>query len=117
MKGKIGYLFTFCLLLAFLNACKDKEVRPLGSVPEKDFVRMLAEMHIADAMSEYHNYQGDSLNAQHISNLKIICSNHGYSIDAFKQTYAYYTKNPYEFDRLYLQVIEELTKQQLQIKP
>lgn len=110
------YTILFLTLVAFLTACKDKELPPANSIPEKDFIRLLAEMHIGDALSEYHNYQGDSLNAQHISNLKVICKNHGYTLENFKNTYTYYTRNPYEFDRVYLQVVEELNKVQIEKK-
>jgi hypothetical protein len=103
-------LFFIVILLAF--ACKDKKVRPDNLLPREEFVNILTDMHVTDAMLEHKGMQGDSLVMFNKANLDQILVNYHANRKAFDDTYRFYIQNPDDFDLIYLDVINKLSQMQ-----
>lgn len=98
-------LFCLCLL-----SCGQKGAdKPADLVPEQKMVRILADIHTAEAIIERNVPYPDTAlivyGKQHANILK----EHQVEETAFKKTYRYYLLNLEEMDKLYEVVVDTLS--------
>ena len=93
-------------------SCKDKKVRPKNILPKKEFVSILADVHLTDAWMEKKGIPADSLALLSKANFKQILTNYHTDRKTFDATYTFYIQNPDDFDLVYLDVINRLSQMQ-----
>ena len=99
-------------MLLITIACKDKKVRPENLLPREDFVNILTDVHLTDALLEQNGLQGDSLVIFNKANFDQILKNYKASRKTFNATYAFYIQNPDDFDLIYLDIVNKLSQMQ-----
>ena len=97
-------------MLVFLcNSCNDPlKFRKKDTIPRKDFVSILAEMHILDAMTSHHSFYGIYIPQDTLDIYGHIYKKYGYTRTDFDSTVAQYIMKPELFDRVYNEVLMKL---------
>lgn len=119
MRGSI--LFLAFVLLCGTSACnpekKGKVSGPANILNEMEFIQLLVDIHIADAIFSYSN-RSDSV----VVDSGIFCSNYNYlfakynlSRKDYVENLRYYAKNIQRFDAVYDQVLDELNKRRVEL--
>lgn len=107
------YVSVLLFILLLFPACKPK---PVGEciIPRETFRDILVEVHLADGIYAVRNGKlslyNDTLNFYND-----IFRRFGYNKACFDSTYKYYCRNTIDFDKLYEEVITELSKTQQDI--
>lgn len=103
-------LFLFCFIAMLLQACKE----PLPEVPA-DVIAMdkmkliLADIHIADAVAETKAQGGGNENLLTQEYYAQIFKNRGITREEFNRSYTFYQHTPVLIDKLYEDVLTELS--------
>lgn len=103
-------LFLFCFITVLLQACKQElpEV-PAEVIPMAEMKLILADIHIADAVAETKAQGGDNerqLTEQYYAQ---IFKNRGVTREEYNQSYSFYQHTPVLMDKLYEDVLTELS--------
>jgi hypothetical protein len=104
-------------LLILLAGCK----QPLPDIPSdvlptEKMVKIIADMHIADAVAETKKAQEGKDNVALTNEYyKQIYKIHNVSEEDFKRSYKFYEDNPGWMDQVYKGVITELSKKQAEV--
>lgn len=100
------------LLLSVAISCAPApDIPPAGIIPQDTMISLLAEVHIAESRillsGEFVNNQQAKSVYMHQVLLKF-----GVDTVRFNQSFSYYTSRPDQFELMYEQVMEEISKQQ-----
>jgi hypothetical protein len=109
MMRKLFYIIVSVLLI---TACKDSQPTPDGILAQDKMAMVLADFHIAEASMSLENIQEDSLKKTMNSYYEEIYMIHHISKKQFDDSFHYYEKHPELLDKIYQQVISELSKKQ-----
>ena len=85
-------------------------------IPEDDFVKMLVDMHITDAMAMNHDINKSYNNLDSALLYGEVFKRYGYTYKQLKNTMQYYTEKPQKFLKIYNRVFATLTKMSDQSK-
>lgn len=97
MKKHFYILFCFALL-----GCQNQKAQEQQNlIPESKMVRILADLHLAEAQVESTVAYPDTALMAFGKLQKEIWEKHGITEEEFRETYNYYTLNIKEMDRLY----------------
>ena len=77
---------------------------------------LLTEIHLVEGSVIPMLLEGDSANQYIINNYEYLFKKYNTTNIEFKETMGYYVRNPKQFDKVYEQVIENLSKMQSEIK-
>ena len=103
-KQKISTLLLVVLLTFSFAGCKQE------TIPDKDMVKILAEVFITDAIVSTSHYSYKFSKRDTIEYYKPIYSQLGYTDKQFANTIDYYFENPKEFDRVLDKVVNYLAQ-------
>ena len=101
------------LLSILLLACTPPKIEmPTGILPETEFANMLKDVHWAEAAFELNKSKG-------VENVKNTLANSYQSIykkydvtdTTFSKSLDYYAKNPEKLEKIYTNVLEQLTEE------
>lgn len=103
----------FIIILLSLSACGGiKDNKPADLIPEAQMIEILADIHVADAVvdNKYGTQKADLplTNALYTQ----IYKNHKITAARYKSSYKYYEAHPGLMDKIYTQVITELSKKE-----
>lgn len=112
MKKQLHLYSLLLICVLFVLSCKDKKVRPKNILPKKEFVSILADVHLSDAWMEKKGILSDSLALLSKANFSQILMNYHTDRKTFDATYSFYIQNPDDFDLVYLEVINRLSQMQ-----
>jgi hypothetical protein len=103
----------YCLgiVLFLLLSCQGHKP-PKGLIPEKDMEKILTEIHIADALTQSSEFRRQSGYMDSLTYSKSILSKYGYTIAQFDSTVAWYAGYPDDYDKMYEQVINRLSREE-----
>lgn len=106
------FSWIFILLLALTFSCSDKEkrIRKKDIIPKEDLIIILADIHIADGIMNMPKYLNKYPGKDTLSNYNDIFANHGYSREIFDKTLKYYSNHPDDFELLYENVLDNLSR-------
>ena len=102
----------FFLLLCLLFACAEpKENIRQDILSENEFVVILKDIHLAEANFELQKNKGLEKAKNELSNsYTSIYKKHNVSEEKFKETLNFYAQNPEMLEKIYTDVLEQLTK-------
>lgn len=83
-----------------------------GIIKKDEFIKILVDTHVADAVLSQEGYEllNDTLKVDMYYD--DILKKHNVSPKQFKQTVAYYTNKPSEYNKIYEQVLEIISEQE-----
>ncbi len=101
------------LLLILIGACKpDMPKMPADILPLTKMKMILADMHIADAVAETKAKGGANEGEVTRALYAQIYKNNGITEDQFKQSYQFYLAHPAWQNKLYEEILTELSKRE-----
>ena len=103
----------FIIILLSLFSCNQSADKPpVDLIPQDKMISLFVDIHVADAMVE-HKFGTQNPNLA-LSNAlyERIYHNHGVSAAQYKSSYKYYEVHPDLMDKMYTQVITELSKEE-----
>jgi hypothetical protein len=112
--------FTFILILFMLFSCggKKEEVIPDDILPHKKMVMLLCDVHMAEAAYQIHNLgTTDSTKNIAYGYYRKIFEKNKISEADFKKSFLYYSQHPDVLNKIYQDVITEMSKRQAEYKP
>jgi hypothetical protein len=98
------------------NRGKTAIVTPSDLINRDSMISILVDTHIADAVSDQKFGQDKSNTAFTNAMYNRIYLNHHITAAQFKSSYKYYESDPKGLDKMYEQVITEISKREAQMK-
>jgi len=112
MLKKISYL----IILTFLYACAREEVSiPDNILPQEKMVQVLTDIHIAEVTANYKSL-ADTNKADIKSLYSHVYKEHSITAEEYKRSYQFYLDHPTLLNKLYDEVITELSRRQTEIQ-
>lgn len=109
----MGMAAIIASLLNFSCSKSKKEFTiPEDVIPKEKMVKVLADVHVAEAAINLRNVQVGNARELNASMYKDVFLKHGISKDDFEKSYIFYSENSALFNEVYDNVITELTRQQ-----
>jgi hypothetical protein len=106
---KLNFLILLCLLLA---CAEQKENIPQDILSENEFVVILKDIHLAEAKFELQKNKGIGKAKNELTNsYTSIYQKHNISEEKFKESLNFYAQNPEMLEKIYSNVLEELTEE------
>lgn len=105
-----------CATLCFISACSEpkQEPIPLGIIAQDTMVQMLAEIHLLESSLSVRIADESSLKNTRNAIKSKIYLNFGVSKEQFYKSYKYYAEKPVLIDSIYINVISEISKRQVE---
>jgi hypothetical protein len=103
---------AFVMLLVICTfACSNHGSKKTKLVPQKDFINLLVDMHLADGLLQ-HDYSNNSasLNLDSTSFYNGIFHKYGVTKMNFDSTVKFYSLHPKDFDYIYGEVVKKLSR-------
>lgn len=110
MKRLFCILFCLCLL----SCGQETDDKPANMVPTQKMVRILADIHTAEALIEHNVAYPDTAMVIFSERQKAILKKYGVKQQAFKRTYRYYLTHLDEMDKLYEVIVDTLSVRESQ---
>ncbi len=105
---KVNCLILLCLLFA---CAEPKENIRQDILSENEFVVILKDIHLAEANFELQKNKGIVKAKNELSNsYTSIYKSHNVSEEKFKENLNFYAQNPEMLEKIYTDVLEQLTK-------
>ena len=105
---KLNLSILFCLLLA---CSEQKENIPQDILSENEFVVILKDIHLAEAKFELQKNNGIGKAKNELTNsYTSIYQKHNISEEKFKESLNFYAQNPEMLEKIYTDILEQLTK-------
>lgn len=101
------------LPLLILMSCTAKVEKPdsTGTIPEKDFISILTEIHISDGLLANPRIQNWVYKIDSLATYNYIIDKHGYTKAAFDNTVRYYfIRKPRKLTKIYDEILAELSE-------
>jgi len=107
------------LLSILLLACTAPKIEiPTGILSETGFTDMLKEIHMAEAAFELNKSKGlENAKNTLANNYKSIYKKHNITDTTFSKSLDYYAKNPEKLEKIYTDVLKQLTKERSTLNP
>ena len=110
MNRLLSLLFCLCLL-----SCQQQtDDKPANMIPQQKMVRILADIHITEALIERNVSYPDTALVLYADKHTGILKKHAVEKQAFESTYRYYLTHLPEMDKLYEIVVDTLSVRESQ---
>ena len=105
-----------CATLCFISACSEpkQEPIPVGIIAQDTMVQMLTEIHLLESSLSIRIADESSLKNTRNAIKSKIYLNFGVSKEQFYKSYKYYAEKPVLIDSIYINVISEISKRQVE---
>jgi hypothetical protein len=111
-KATMKHLLFIIILLSLSGCGGIKDNKPADLIPEEKMIEILTDIHIADAVVEQkYTTQKPDLPLTNALYTRIY-KNYGITAARYKSSYKYYEAHPALMDKIYTQVITELSKKE-----
>jgi hypothetical protein len=105
------------LLFIFLAACKAEFPSiPKDVIPMKEMVKVMADIHITDVIAAEKAQGGLDEKKLSLEYYQRIYTNHGITKEKFIRSYHFYESHPGLFDKMYEEVLVEMSRREGEIK-
>ncbi len=108
------YSYLFILLWVFVGCAPDKPKAPSDLLTQSQMSGIIADMHIADAITTSKALLPDSANQEAISYREFILKKHNTNKQQFTASLEFYKQNPEQLDSVYAEVITKLSSTETQ---
>lgn len=108
--------YLIAIILITMYSCSWVKNKEENIIEEKQFVDLLIDIHLADAVVSNEGYKLINDSVKLDLYYDYVLKKHNISRNKFKQTVIYYTKKPNEYNKIYEQVLEKLSKQEEEVK-
>lgn len=105
--------FRLLILILLLAACDNNNKK--GLVQENKLVKILADIHIADAVSFSSDYKNSFRRTDSVTYYESILRKYNITRRQFDSTIAWYSANPVEYDKVYEKVLNRLNRMQAEV--
>ena len=110
------HLLFGIVLLTLMGCNRLKSTQPAAAISRDSMIAILVDIHVADAISD-QKYGQDKPNKAFTNALyERIFQNHHISAAEYKASYKYYEDKPELLDKMYEQVITEISKKEAEMK-
>ena len=101
------------ILSALLVACTSSKIEiPTGILSETDFANMLQEIHLVEAAFELNKSKGVVNAKNNLANsYQTIYKKYDVTDTTFSKSLDYYAKHPEKLEKIYTNVLEQLTEE------
>lgn len=106
-------LVSISIFLFLLLSCQGKNRRTI--IPEKEFIEVLVDLHLADAIASEKTNLDHSYRIDSASLYGALFKKHDISRAMFDSTMSYYTKRPDDFQKVYNKVTARLKNMEVEI--
>ena len=108
---KINFLILVFIPI-FSISCIHHEgsIKRRNIIPEKDFITILEDIHLADAIISSPYLVSKHPGLDTLSNYRDILMQHGYTMEDLNKTLLYYTDKPEQLEQVYEKVIDNLSQ-------
>ena len=79
-------------------------------IPSKDFVKILTDIHISDAMLVTYDIKKEQNIGDSVSYYGPILEQYGYTRQQLDSTLVYYSEHPHDYDKIYQMVLNSLSR-------
>jgi len=110
------YSYLFILLWVFMSCAPDKPKAPADLLTQSQMSSIIAEMHIADAISASHDLSMDSSRQQAVNYREFIFKKNNTNKEQFEVSLEFYKQNPEQLDSVYAEVITKLSSSESQYR-
>ena len=110
--GKQG--LTVCLgILLLLTSCRQETTAlPKDLISREKMIQVLADVHITEAAIYYKNGHGDKVDNKAPEYYQYIFSKQGITEKQFRESFDYYLHQEAQLDKIYEDVITEISRRQ-----
>lgn len=111
------FITILILLFLFLYSCTQHEQKFHKSelIPAKDLVQVLYDLHLADGLLSLSEVRNDYSDMDSLGQYVSILESYGYSLKQLNNTIEYYSSDPETLDKIYEEVITQLTAMEMEI--
>ncbi len=110
---------AFCLILACISGCDNEPEEnfdaPKGILHPDTMKQVLIDIHLAEAAIERKQIEGDSATILAQKYYNEIYAVHDITEEQFKKSFTYYRKKPKQFERMYKELIEDMSKSEAEL--
>ena len=104
-----------CAILFFIFSCKQAEEKiPSDILSKEKMVKVLVDIHLAEANVTIKNLAGDDANKLATAYYQHIYKSHRISKEEFKKSFLFYSQHPQLLEKIYDEVLSELSKKQVE---
>lgn len=115
MKKLFLFNIIFLLVISF-TSCKKKQVEiPVDILKQKEMIAVLADVQIAEAALTQQATKGKLASDYTASYYKFVFEKHKITSQEFKRSMNWYTLHPDMLDKVYEEVINQLSKKQSEV--
>lgn len=108
---KINFLFLVFIPVFFISCIHHEgSIKRRDIIPEKDFIPILEDIHLADAIISNPSLVSRYPGLDTLSNYRDILTYHGYTLEELDKTILYYTGKPEQLEDIYEKVIDNLSQ-------
>ena len=111
------YLISISFLFLLFSCSDNEEVMPTDILDANTFAAVMIDVQLAEGMNSQKNYT--SINREETKKVdpySEIFEKLDVDPEAFKRTYDYYSKRPEKMELIYEQVLDSLTKLDIEVK-
>lgn len=103
-------LLIFSMIVWFFSACDKPAVeKPDKLIKRKLMIEMLVDVHLAEATFTHMRYDSIVQKSSSANFYYSILEKYGVSDSLFEKSYVYYLSEPKEFEKMYREVMNELS--------
>jgi hypothetical protein len=100
----------FILCLIFVGCATPKTENPKEILSENSFTDLLKDIHLAEAQYEMRKTKGmENAKSELSHNYNAVYETHAITADDFNKTLDYYAQHPEKLEKIYTNVLEQLT--------
>lgn len=115
--SKTMYRIVFLLLIATLNACSGKGTSDdTAIIPPQKMQEILLDIHLADGIANREGESNNSAESRTITLYKEVFAKYKISESQFYTSFNFYLQHADTLDKIYENIITEISKEQAQIK-
>ena len=115
MKKYFWFIFILFLISFSCNE-RGSRIHKKETIPPEKLVPIITDIHLADAILGMPTYIKKFPGKDSLSNYQDIFDYHDYTMLEFETTLKYYSNKPVEFEEIYEEVLDNLSKLESEIK-
>ncbi|MFN7014069.1 MAG: DUF4296 domain-containing protein [Bacteroidia bacterium] len=116
MNKILVFLFIAILLFSSCSLEKKEISIPDYVITQDSMVHILADVHIQEAMMNQYSQEGRHMKMNPIKQYQLIFDKYNISKERYDSSYQFYLDNPSLLNKIYENVVIELTKKQAEIE-
>jgi len=108
-------IIIFIIAVFMLSGCQKNKV-PEYVIPPEEMASILVDIHLTDAMLSSSKIRRDFAKKDSDNIYNILLHNYGYDRKDFDTSLFYYSKNLALYDKIYIDVLNQLNEMETQLK-